>query len=258
MSRARLEEHRRLWAGKPVLERVYAPWFELLLAEAPRGVRVVEIGAGPGTLRAFARRHRADLAWLATDLEPAPWNQAAADAGRLPVRDGAAGAVLGLDVLHHLPDPRAFFGEAARVLAPGGRLAVVEPWISPLSWPIYRFLHEEDCRLSVDPWRPFPPGKSAFDGDAALPWRIVRVARADEWLGLGLAPPRLVRLNTFAYLLSLGFRDASLLPLRAASAVQALDRWSRPLAPLTSARALIVWEKPVPRLSAALRPPAPS
>ena len=50
MSRARLEEHRRLWARKPVLERVYAPWFELLLGEAPRGVRVVEIGAGPGTL----------------------------------------------------------------------------------------------------------------------------------------------------------------------------------------------------------------
>ena len=187
MSRARLEEHRRLWAEKPLLARVYAPWFERLVAEAARGARVVEVGAGPGTLRAFARAHRPDLRWLATDLEPVPWNDVAADAGRLPVRDGAAQAVLGLDVLHHLPDPAAFFSEAARVLGPGGRLALVEPWISPLSWPIYRFLHEEDCRLGVDPWRPFPADKAGFDGDAALPWRIVRDARA---AGLAAVRPR--------------------------------------------------------------------
>ena len=246
MSRARLEEHRRIWADKPVLARVYAPWFERLIAEAPRAGRVVEIGAGPGTLRVFARERRPDLTWLATDLEPLPWNHVAADAGRLPVKDGAARAVLGLDVLHHLSDPRAFLSEAARVLAPGGRLALVEPWISPLSWIVYRFFHEEDCRLDVDPWRPFPPGKASFDGNAALPWRIVRTAREADWQKLGLSPPRVVRLNAFAYLLTLGFRRASLLPLAAASTAKALDDWTRPLAPLTSLRAVVVWEKACP------------
>lgn len=244
MSRARLEEHRQLWARKPVLAQVYARWFELLLAEASPGARVVEVGAGPGTLRAFASARRPDLAWLSSDLEPVPWNHVAADAARLPVRDASARAVLGLDVLHHLADPRAFFAEAARVLAPGGRLALVEPWISPLSWLVYRLFHEEECRLSVDPWRPFPPGKSGFDGDAALPWRIVRDAGASEWRGLGFARPRLVRLNAFAYLLSLGFREASLLPPRGASLALAFDRWSQSLAPLTALRALVVWERP--------------
>jgi len=243
VSRARLEEHRRLWAGKPVLARVYAPWFERLLAEAPRGARVVEVGAGPGTLRAFARARRPELRWLATDLEPVPWNDVAADAGRLPVRSGAAQAVLGLDVLHHLPDPAAFFAEAARVLGPGGRLALVEPWISPLSWPIYRFLHEEDCRLGVDPWRPFPAGKASFDGDAALPWRIVRDAREADWRRLGLGTPRVARLNAFAYLLSLGFREASLLPASLSGPLLAVDRWTKALAPLAALRASIVWER---------------
>jgi SAM-dependent methyltransferase len=242
LSRARLEEHRRLWAGKPLLARVYAPWFERLLAEAEPGARVVEVGAGPGTLRSFARERRPDLRWLATDLEPVPWNDVAADAGRLPVSGGSAQAVLGLDVLHHLPDPAAFFREAARVLGPRGRLALVEPWISPLSWPIYRFLHEEDCRLGVDPWRPFPADKASFDGDAALPWRIVRDARADDWRRFGLGTPRVTRLNAFAYLLSLGFRQASLLPVGLAGAVQRFDRWSGALAPLTALRAFLVWD----------------
>lgn len=244
MSRARLLEHRRLWDEKPLLARLYAPWFEALLREAPPGAHVVEVGAGPGTLRAFARERRPDLRYVATDLEPVPWNHVAADAARLPLRGGTAQALVGLDVLHHLAEPAAFFAEAGRVLAPGGRLALVEPWLSPLSWPIYRFFHEEDCRLSGDPWRPFPgPDKAAFDGDAGLPWRLLRAARADDWRRFGLGPPRVVRLPAFAYLLSLGFRRASLLPDSLAGPVLALDRALSPLGRLVALRASLVWVK---------------
>jgi SAM-dependent methyltransferase len=244
LSRDRLERHRRIWSAKPVLARVYAPWFERLLAAAPAGGRAVEIGAGPGTLHDFARKARPDLRLLATDLEPVPWNDVAADASRLPLASGCASAVLGLDVLHHLPDPAAFFGEAARVLTRGGRLALVEPWISPLSWPIYRFLHEEECRLGVDPWHPFPgPGKRSFDGDAALPWRLVRDSSAADWARFGLDAPRVVRFNTFAYLLSLGYSRISLLPSALTSLFVTLDRWSVSLAPFTALRALLTWSK---------------
>jgi SAM-dependent methyltransferase len=246
LSRARLEEDRRLWETKTELRLVYAPWFERLLAEAPRGARVVEVGAGPGTLRSYARRTRPDLRWIASDLEPVPWNDLAADAGRLPLAGGCASTLLGLDVLHHLPDPAAFFREASRVLAPRGRLALVEPWMSPLSWPIYRFLHEEECRLGVDPWRPFRPGKQSFDGDAAVPWRLVRDTPAQRWRELGLGAPRLVRFNTFGYLLSLGFRPGSLLPAPLVRPLAALDRWTAALAPLFAMRGFVVWEKACP------------
>ena len=126
------------------------------------------------------------------------------------------------------------------------RLALVEPWISPLSFVVYRFFHEEDCSLTVDPWRPFPPGKAGFDGDAAVPWRIVGVSREADWRELGLSPPRVLRLNAFAYLLTLGFRRASLLPPAAARTGLRLDAWTRPFAALTSLRAHLVWEKPCP------------
>ena len=244
MSRTRLDEHRRLWQQKPVLERVYTPWFEALLADAAPGARVLEVGAGPGFLAAFARERRPDLCWIASDLSAAPWNDLAADAERLPLADGSLQAVVGLDVLHHLSRPAGFFREAARVLAPGGRLALVEPWVTPLSWVVYRFFHRERCRLSVDPWDPFPgAAKDAFDGDAAVPWRIVRRTKAEEWRALGFAPPHPRLVNGFAYLLSLGFRPGSLLPLPAAGAAVAIDRWAAPLAPLGALRAALAWER---------------
>jgi SAM-dependent methyltransferase len=152
--------------------------------------------------------------------------------------------VLGLDVLHHLARPAAFFREAARVLRGEGRLALVEPWISLLSWVVYRFLHQEGCRLSVDPWEPFPAGgKDSFDGDAAVPWKLVRATPAAGWAELGLRPPRVRRLNAFAYLLSLGFRPASLLPPPLVRPIRALDRLAGPAAPLTALRALVAWRK---------------
>jgi SAM-dependent methyltransferase len=244
MSRARLDEHRRLWAEKPVLARVYGPWFDRLIAELPTAARVLEVGAGPGFLAAAARRSRPDLVWLASDLHPAPWNSLAADAGRLPLGDAAVQRVAGLDVLHHLPDPGAFFAEAARVLAPGGRVVLVEPWITPLSWPVYRFFHQEDCRMTADPWQPFPPGaKDSFDGNATIPWQLVRDTQPARWHALGLEPPRVQKIDAFAYLLTLGFRPGSLLPAAAAGPLAALDAHSGWLAPLCALRAEIRWDK---------------
>jgi SAM-dependent methyltransferase len=242
--RERLEEHRRLWRAKPELARVYEPWFDALLAVAPHGSRVLEIGAGPGFLGEAARRTRPDLRWLASDLHPVPWNTLAADAGRLPLAAGAVLSVVGLDVLHHLPEPAVFFREASRVLAAGGRLALVEPWITPLSWLVYRFFHQEDCRVSADPWRPFPPGaKDSFDGNATVPWQLVRETPGARWHELGLQPPRVRLVNAFAYLLTLGFRPTSLLSPAAAGRVMALDALGRPLARMVALRAEIVWEK---------------
>ena len=48
------------------------------------------------------------------------------DAGRLPVRGGAADAVVIADALHHLPDQTAAVAEAFRVLRPGGVLVIRE------------------------------------------------------------------------------------------------------------------------------------
>jgi SAM-dependent methyltransferase len=246
VSRQRLDEHRRIWRDKPALGRVYEPWFDALIALAGQGARVLEIGAGPGFLAAHAARRRPDLRWVASDVLAVPWNDVVADGGRLPFVDGSFDAVLCLDLIHHLARPRDFFTEAARVLRPGGRLAAIEPWVSPFSYPIYRWLHEEGCDPGIDPWDPFAAHtgtKEAFEGNGALAWRVVGSGDEEAWRGMGLQRPTVRRLNAFGHLLSLGFREGSLLPASLVPLTNRIDAWTRPLARLTAMRAMVVWDK---------------
>lgn len=247
MSRALLDEHRRIWETKPVLRTIYGRWFDLLLEEAPREGRALEIGAGPGFLGAHTRRARPDLRLVQSDILAAPWQDLAADCLQLPLKRRSMNAVLGIDVIHHLARPATFFSEAARVLVARGRLAVVEPWVTPLSFPIYRWLHQEGCRLGLDPWDPFALGsvthKEAFQGDGAVVWKLARATPAARWHDLGFGAPRLTLLNGFAYLLSLGFKPASLLPPKLAGAVLTLDDTLERWAPWLGMRVLAVWER---------------
>jgi SAM-dependent methyltransferase len=247
VSRSELDRHRRIWARKPALPDVYGVWFDALLECAPHGAAVLETGAGPGFFAAHARGRRPDLLWVASDVVETPWNDVVADALRLPLRDASVHALLSLDLLHHLARPAAFFAEAARVLKPGGCVGSVEPWVTPLSYPIYRWTHPEGCSLGLDPWDPFGAASSAdkdpFRGDNAAAWLLVRRTPRQRWRELGFLPPRLALLNGFAYLATLGFREASPAPPWAVRGLKRVDRalgWSSPCLGL---RAVLVWER---------------
>ncbi len=227
MSLDTLIEHRRVFAEKRVLADVYGVWFDRLLDGLPRDARVLEAGAGPGLFAPHALAKRPDLRWIALDLIEAPWNDIVADAQVLPFRDGTFDAVVGVDFVHHLSTPLEFFRDVARVLKPGGELRVVEPWVSPFSFPIYRFLHQEGATLGLDPARPFSKGdaKAPFEGDAGVTRAIVTKVDDATWRRIGFARgPEFAPINGFAYLLSLGFKRPSLLPRSLAAAVIALDR----------------------------------
>jgi SAM-dependent methyltransferase len=104
------------------------------------GDRVLDAGCGTGrALPALRAAVGPSGVVLGADLTPAML-RAAADAGRdrdgrllladvsaLPVRSGSLDAVFGAGLISHLPDPKRDLGELARVVRPGGQLALFHP-----------------------------------------------------------------------------------------------------------------------------------
>jgi SAM-dependent methyltransferase len=239
-----LAQHRRVWRAKPVLRRLYSEQFyQRLRSNRAPGPRSLEIGSGPGFLAEI------DPSIWRTDILPSPWIHAAVDAHALPFASGALDNVLGLDVLHHFEHPVHFLREAARTLRPGGRVILVEPWITPFSRLVYTYLHHEQCDLSVKPWQALGTGfsqhKRAFEGNAAIPFRLLTAGRKP--LREAVPTLRLVsveRFSLFTYLLSLGFRPSCLLPEGLYPLVFRLEVMTRPLwSRLAALRALLIWEK---------------
>lgn len=229
-----LERHRRILRGRPELREAYRELLARLLAEVGDRRPILEVGAGPG----FLKECCPDL--IATDVVASPWIDAACDAGHLPFRDGAIGAVVLLDVLHHLPRPMECLREVSRALRPGGRVVAIEPWITPFSYLLYRWLHHEDCRLGRDPDRPFAGGKGPFDGNAALPFECVRRIRRGRF---GLVRVRVEPFLGLGYLSTLGFQRERPLPAWGGAIARRVEAALGPLARTLATRAVIVWER---------------
>ena len=88
--------------------------------DIPAGGVALDIGSGPGNVTASLAR--------AVDAQAGPnVGFIRADAQRLPFRDGTFDAVTSLAVLQLIPDPSATLAEIARVLKPGGRVAIMVP-----------------------------------------------------------------------------------------------------------------------------------
>jgi SAM-dependent methyltransferase len=163
----RFEKHRRVWERNASLRALYAELYGRVANELPPAAlgRWVEIGSGPG----FAREFIPDIEL--TDLVRAPWHDGEASAEALPYADGTVGALVLFDVLHHVPSPRRFFAEAVRVLPPGGRIVLCEPYISPVSYPVYKFLHEEPVNMGVDPLATYDGhgARDPFESNQGIP-----------------------------------------------------------------------------------------
>jgi SAM-dependent methyltransferase len=220
---ARFEEHRRAWEANAALRALYGEWYGRVAAALPPatlGPRV-ELGSGPG----FARSFIPDLEL--TDLVKAPWHDREVGAEALPYADASLGALVLFDVLHHVPSPRAFFTEAARALRPGGRLVMCEPYIGPLSYPVYKLLHEEPVDLAADPLGDARrDARDPFDSNQAIPTTLFARARGRDAFARAFPALDVLRVERLAgpsYPASGGFSRGPLLPGPVWSALHAFE-----------------------------------
>ena len=185
-----------------------------------------------------------------TDLVRAPWHDREASADALPFADASLGALVLFDVLHHLPAPARFFAEAVRVLRPGGRIVMCEPYISPLSYPVYKFFTTSrwTCAPIRSPRSVADGARDPFDSNQAIPTLLFGRARgAFEAAFPALAIRGVELLAGLSYPASGGFSRGALLPWPAWSLLHRLEsRLPGPVARLLAFRMLIVLERAQP------------
>src|SRR6201997_1606689 len=149
--------------AQAITRRFMAVWhFPIEWLNIPQRGIALGVGCGPGaTTAARARAAGPDGLALGVDISVPMLARAVraeagpqvgflrADAQQLPLRDQTVDAVVSIAVLQLIPDPFAALSEIARVLRPGGRLAVMVPVV----------------RGAPELWRRLPSGGAYVFGD---------------------------------------------------------------------------------------------
>jgi SAM-dependent methyltransferase len=228
------------WNARPLLRSLYVGWFrQVCSALSPVEGRSIELGSGIATLPETCPRVEP------TDVEPTPWVSEVVDAEALPYGDGTLANLVLVDVFHHLARPARFLDEAARTLAPGGRIVVLDPYCSPVSTQAYKRFHHERTDLSA---APFDDDTSIADEPLAsnqARTTLVFFRHADEltrrWPELRIRERR--RLAMLAYPLSGGFTGRQLVPAGVGRGLARLEGVLGFSAPLLAFRCLVVLER---------------
>lgn len=142
-------------------KNVYAKYRQVI-ARAPEVGDIVEIGSGFG----FAKLEIPEL--ITSDVRNLAGIDKVIDARDMDLASNSIKALLLNNVFHHIPEPEIFFSECVRCLVPGGRIYMYEPYVGPISRPIYQWLHHENCDLSVPNWS-FDSKDPLADANAGLP-----------------------------------------------------------------------------------------
>jgi SAM-dependent methyltransferase len=157
---------KQLISNKPFLRKIYEDWYSWIASSIPSGEgSVLELGSGAG----FLHQYIPDL--ITTDVLFCPFVDIILDGCSLPFAEGSFKAIVMVDVFHHIPDVEAFLTEAARCLRKGGKVLMVEPWVTTWSSFVYTHLHHEPFNIKAKCWS-FADSGPLSGANSALPWIV--------------------------------------------------------------------------------------
>jgi SAM-dependent methyltransferase len=159
--------HRQILKDKKFLYRLYESFYKIFVDElgSRTAGKVLELGSGGGFLKEKLPQV------ITSDLCAAPFIDMTVGAARLPFNPEDLSGIVMLNVLHHLAQPRTFFKETSRCLAPGGRLVMIEPFNSWFGKLVYTRLHHEPFNDQAKVWENPPVGRMSTS-NIAMPWII--------------------------------------------------------------------------------------
>ncbi|MDB6021580.1 MAG: Methyltransferase type 11 [Pedosphaera sp.] len=205
-----IQKNLRAWNAKPLLQKIYAGFYQRILALIDTQIpgRIVEIGSGIGNLKTHLPSA------ITTDLFPNPWLDVVCDGYELPFANETLSHLVLFDVFHHLRAPNAFLREARRVLTPRGRIILFEPYISWSSFPVYGLLHHEPVArkapINFATELPRPRDYYAAQGNATRLFFHREIANWPESQGWAILHTR--AFSSFSYLLSGGYSKPAMYP----------------------------------------------
>jgi SAM-dependent methyltransferase len=230
------------WNRKPLLKILYNDFYRLIaehLSNLPAS-QPVELGSGLGNIKEVIP------SCLRTDLFPNPWIDQVENAYKLSFDDESISDLILTDVFHHLKHPGKALEEFYRVLRKGGRVIMLEPYISLLGLIVYGAIHREPIGLSrkIEWWA--PGGWAAEDIDYyAAQGNATRIfggntfrSELKAWQAI-----KTIRLSALAYAASGGYSGPQLYPRSILLLVKASEKILDLFPFLFATRMLIILEK---------------
>jgi SAM-dependent methyltransferase len=230
---------RQIWAKKPQIRLVYRRWVNKIRKFLVQGP-LLEVGSGSGLLKDFLPQV------ILSEVFKLPWIDRVIDCMDMPLDENSFAGIICLDLLHHVSQPHTFLSEAARVLRPGGRIFLIEPYITPLSYFGYKLLHHEDINFKeyhagvdetgekADPWQ----------GNSALA-NLVFKRDLRRWSSLqpDLDIIHKEIFSLFDFQAAAGFKPYAFVPHWLFEHLVKVDDWISFLMPLVGFRIFVVLEK---------------
>jgi SAM-dependent methyltransferase len=152
---------------KPFLKKIYREnyeFFKRLVDGIPEGI-ILELGSGGGFLKDVIP------AAITSDVIKINNVDLFLSAEKLPFPDQSVGAILMIDVFHHLQNPSLFLDEARRCLSVGGKIVLIEPANTLWGRFIYQNFHHEPFIPEQADWQ-LPAGGPMSMANGALPWIV--------------------------------------------------------------------------------------